>query len=134
MSKVLYNNVDLLLYEGSKHITINPRGERFYFVPCDEQSKIYRNATLYYDEETEHYTIKGEQSLYGEHKAMGRNYEKLLCLHPAELIVKKSFLGFTWYRVSGVLKREIRSHYLCEHNEYRIHERTAILSHTIEER
>jgi hypothetical protein len=134
MKKNLHEAIDLLIDESRKEIIINPRGERFYFVACDEQSKIYRNATFSYDEEGEFYEIEGDQSLYTEHKAMGFDYEKLLCLHPRELIVKKSFLGLKWYSVSGIMKRDIRSHYRCQHKEYRIHERTAILSQIIEER
>lgn len=134
MQKVLHEGVDLVIDESRNEIIINPKGERFYFVPCDEQSKIYRNATFTYDEEGEFYEIEGEKSLYTEHKGMGFDYEKLLCLHPSELIVKKSFFGLKWYTVSGIMKREIQTHYRCQHKEYRIHERTAILSQTIEER
>lgn len=134
MNPVYYSDVDLLIDERRKEIIINPKGERFYFVECDQQGKIYRNATLRYDTTKECYVIEGEQSIYTEHSEMGFDYDKLLCKHPQELIVKKSFFGFTWYNVSGVLKREVKSIYLCEHPKYQIHERTQILSHTIEER
>lgn len=134
MNQVFYSDIDLLIDEDRKEILINPKGERFYFVPCEEQSKIFRNAVLRYNDSEERYGIEGEQTLYTEHKDMGLDYEKLLCLHPKELIHKKSFLGFTWYSVYGVLKREIRSVYLCLHKEYRIHERCSVLSHTYEER
>lgn len=134
MKKVLHENIDLVIDESRKEIIINPRGERFYFVECEEQSKIYHNATLTYEEEGEFYEIEGEQSLYTEHQAMGFDYDKLLCLHPRELIVKKSFLGLKWYSVSGIMKRSIRSHYRCEHKAYRIHERSEIVSTVCEER
>jgi hypothetical protein len=134
MSHVCFSDIDLLIDEGRKEILINPRGERFYFVKCDEQHKIFRDAILRYDSVEERYEIEGEQTLYTEHKGMGLDYEKLLCLHPQELIHKKSFLGFTWYNVCGVLKREIRSVYLCQYKEYRIHERSAVISQSCEER
>lgn len=133
MSHVCFSDIDLLIDEGRKEILINPRGERFYFVLCDKQHKIYRDAILRYDSDKERYEIEGEQTLYTEHKGMGFDYEKLLCLHPKELIHKKSFLGLTWYKVNGVLKREIRSVYLCQHKKYRIHERTAVISQSCEE-
>lgn len=97
---------------------------------------FYSDVDLLIDEDRKEIIInpKGEQTLYTEHKAMGLDYEKLLCLHPKELIRKKSFFGMSWYNVCGVLKREVRSIYLCLHKEYRIHERCAVLSHTYEER
>lgn len=131
MSEVMYKEIDLLIDEARKEILINPRGERFYFVECHEQHKIFRNAILHYDAEKNRYEIEGEQTLYTEHKESGWNYEKLLCCHPAELIVKKSFLGFTWYTVCGIMKRDIRSHYLCKHEQYRIHERLEVIEQTI---
>lgn len=134
MSEVIYSGIDLSIDEGRKEILINPKGERFYFIPCNEQSQIYRNAILRFERESGSYEIEGEQTLYTEHQGMGFDYEKLLCLHPAELIVQKSFLGLKWYSVSGIMKRDIRSRYRCQHKEYRIHERTAILACTIEER
>lgn len=134
MSHVCFSDIDLLIDEGKKEILINPKGERFYFVECDEQHKIFRDAILRYDSVEERFEIEGEQTLYTEHKGMGLDYEKLLCLHPQELIHKKSFFGFTWYNVCGVLKREIRSVYLCQYKDYRIHERSAVLSYSYEER
>lgn len=134
MSEVVYSDIDLLIDEKYKEITINPKGERFYFVECEQQSGIFRGACVRFNEEQGCYEIQGYQSFYSEHKAMGFSYEKLLCLHPSELIKKHSFLGLTWYSVSGVMKREIRSTYKSLHKEYRIHERTEILSRTIEEK
>lgn len=134
MSHVCFSDIDLLIDEGRKEILINPKGERFYFVSCDEQHKVFRDAILRYDSIEERYEIEGEQTLYTEHKGMGLDYEKLLCLHPKELIHKKSFFGFTWFNVCGVLKREIRSVYLCQYKDYRIHERSAVISQTFEER
>jgi hypothetical protein len=134
MSEILYSGIDLSIDEGRKEILIIPRGERFYFIPCNEQSKVFRNATLRLESRSGCYEIEGEQTLYTEHTGIGFDYEKLLCLHPAELIVKKSFLGLKWYSVSGIMKRDIRSRYRCQYKEYRIHERIAILSRTIEER
>lgn len=134
MSEILYSGIDLSIDEERKEILINPKGERFYFIPCNEQSQIYRNATLRFESESGCYEIEGEQTLYTEHQGMGFDYEKLLCLHPAELIIQKSFLGLKWYSVSGIMKRDILSRYRCQHKEYRIHERTVILAYTIEER
>jgi hypothetical protein len=134
MAEILYSGVDLSIDEEFKEILINPKDERFYFIPCNEQSQIYRNATLRYESESGCYEIEGDQTLYTEHQGIGFDYEKVLCLHPQELIIKKSFLGITWYSVSGIMKREIRSRYRCQHNGYRIHERREILSCVIEER
>lgn len=36
MSHVCFSDIDLLIDEGRKEILINSRGERFYFVECDE--------------------------------------------------------------------------------------------------
>lgn len=127
---VMYSDVDRLIDEG----LITPTGEDFYFVACDEQHKTFRDAIVRYDSEKERYEIEGDQTIYTEHKGMGLDYEKFLCLHPQELIHKKSFFGFTWFNVCGVLKREIRSVYLGQHKEYRIHERSAVLSYSFEER
>lgn len=134
MTHVFFSDIDLLIDEEKKEIVINPKGERFYFVACEEQYKVFRDAILRYDSVEEKYEIEGEQTLYSEHKGIGRDYEKLLCLHPKELIHKKSFFGFTWYNVCGVLKREIRTVYLCQHKEYRIHERLDVISKAYEEK
>jgi hypothetical protein len=93
MTHVFFSDIDLLIDEEKKEIVINPKGERFYFVPCEEQYKVFRDAILRYDSVEEKYEIEGEQTLYSEHKGIGRDYEKLLCLHPQELIHKKAFLG-----------------------------------------
>ncbi len=129
MSKVLYTNINLSLDENCKSILINPKGERFYFTPCEEQSSIFTNAILSFDEE-EHYVIEGTQTIYSNHKGRSSSYEKLLCEHPAELIVRRSFLGFTWYKVNGIMKREMRSRYICQHKAYHIYERLEFLSRT----
>jgi len=134
MTQVFFSDIDLLIDEEKKEIVINPKGERFYFVPCEEQYKVFRDAILRYDSVEEKYEIEGEQTLYSEHKGVGLDYEKLLCLHPQELIHKKSFFGFTWYNVCGVLKREIRTVYLCQYKEYRIHERLDVISKAYEEK
>ena len=125
MPKVLYRDVDLLLYEGRKHITINPRGERFYFVGCDQQDHIYRNATLSINDEGR-YVIEGDQTFYTEHKDISLNRETLLCEHPQELIRKRNFLGLTYYRVRGVMNREVHTRYVCQHPNYKIEERVNI--------
>ncbi|MFA6189813.1 MAG: hypothetical protein WC680_11105 [Sulfuricurvum sp.] len=132
MSKILYSDVNLIIYEGSKHITINPKGERFYLMSCLRQSQIYRNATLSINEEGR-YVIQGDQTLYTEHDEWDLSREKLLCEHPEELIHKRSFLGFTYYSVDGVMKREVQSRYVCQHSIYQIEERLKILSCTFEE-
>lgn len=133
MSHICYSDVDILIDEEKKEILINPKGERFYFVACDEQYKIFRDAQFRYDSDEERYEVTGDQSLYSIHKGIGLDYEKLVCLHPEELIRKKSFFGFAWYNVCGVLKREIRSVYVCQHKEYRIHERLDVISKSYEE-
>ena len=129
MSKIHYTNCDISLNESSKSILINPVGKRFYFVPCADQSSIFSNATLTLDD-AGRYVIEGTQLLYTEHNGVSLSYEKLLCEHPHELIVKRTFLGFTWYKVKGIMKREVRSRYICKHNTYQIHERLEFLSHT----
>jgi hypothetical protein len=134
MTQVFFSDIDLLIDEEKKEILINPKGEQFYFVACEEQYKVFRDAILRYDSVEEKYEIEGEQTLYSEHKGIGLDYEKLLCLHPQELIHKKSFFGFNWCNVCGVLKREIRTVYLCQHKEYRIHERLDVISKSYEER
>ncbi len=53
MSEVIYNDIDLLIDEEKKEIVINPKGERFYFVGCDEQLTIFRCAHVYYDSSKE---------------------------------------------------------------------------------
>ncbi|MDD4855472.1 MAG: hypothetical protein PHQ22_09675 [Sulfuricurvum sp.] len=129
MSKIYHTNCDLALDESRKTILINPMGERFYLVPCEEYSSIFTNATLSLDEEGR-YVIEGTQLLYNEHKGLSLSYEKLLCKHPAELIVKRTFLWMAWYKVNGIMKREVRSRYICQHKAYHIHERLEFLSHS----
>lgn len=130
MSNVIYSDCDISIHEKSKEILINPKGERFYFVPCDAQDGIYRNATLTLDEQGR-YMIEGTQLLYTEHNASSFCYEKLLCEHPAELIRKRNFLGLIiWYSVNGIMKREVRARYVCKHTIYQIHERLELLSNT----
>jgi hypothetical protein len=82
--------------EGS--IVINPMGKRFYLVPCEEQASIFTNATLSIDDEGR-YIIEGSQTLYNEHNGVSSSYEKLLCEHPAELIIKRTFLGLRGTRL-----------------------------------
>lgn len=128
--KQLYSDVDLMISEYHKILTINPKGIRFYGVACEDVSSIYRNATLSIDDDG-HYVIQGIQQLYTQHHDISFSYQALLCEHPHELIKKRSFLGLIyWYRVKGVMKREVRSRYICKHNEYQIHERLELLSHT----
>lgn len=129
MSKIYHTNCDLALDESRKSILVNPMGERFYFIPCEEQSYIFTNATLSTDKEGR-YVIEGTQTLYNEHNGVSSSYEKLLCEHPAELIIKRTFLGLTWYKVDGIMKREVHSRYICQHKAYQIHERLEFLSHT----
>lgn len=49
MTLVFLSDIDLLIDEEKKEIVINPRGERFYFVQCEEQYKVFRDAILRYD-------------------------------------------------------------------------------------
>ncbi|OYZ60995.1 MAG: hypothetical protein B7Y17_04960 [Sulfuricurvum sp. 24-42-5] len=130
MKQVLYSDIDLMISEYYKTITINPKGIRFYGLACEEQASIYRNATLSIDDDGR-YVIEGTHHLYTEHHDMGFSYEKLLCLHPQELIKQRSFLGLiSWYRVKGVMKREVHSRYIYKHKEYKIQQRLEFLSHT----
>ncbi len=130
MSKILYSECDLGLNESTKTIVINPRGERFYFISCEEQSSIFTNATITINDDGR-YEIEGTQLLYNEHKDSSLSREKLLCEHPEELIRKHSFLGLiTWYSVNGIMKREVRTRYVCKHGSYQIDERLEFLSHT----
>jgi hypothetical protein len=129
MSKVIYSDCDISIHEKSKEILINPKGERFYFIPCDAKDSIYRNATLSIGEDGR-YTIEWTQLLYNKHYALGFSYEALLCEHPKELIRKRSFLGLiTWYSAKGVMKREVRTRYVCKNTVYQINERLEFLSH-----
>lgn len=126
MLRTVVEGVDLLIHEGDKEILINPKGERFYFTECDESHRIYRNASLRYDEALERYEIEGDQTLMTEHYEMGFDYEELLCLHPSELIKRRSFFGVVWYRVSGRLHREVHTIYSCRHKHYRITRRSTV--------
>lgn len=126
MEEILYDKVEIYISEGNKEILINQIGERFYYVNCDSQDRIFHNATLSYDKRKERYIIVGEQTIYNEHRELGFDYEKLLCLHPVELIKPKSFLGIKYYKVYGVHKRQVHSRYLCRHKAYMIHERSLI--------
>lgn len=128
MSKILYTHVNILLNERDKEILINPVNERFYNVVCEDMGSVFFDATLSLDEDGL-YIIEGRQNLYSEHNDMGRDYEKLLCEHPKELIKKSSlFWLFGTYTVSGVHKREIHSKYICRYKEYCIIQREKILS------
>jgi hypothetical protein len=131
MTHVYYSDIDLRIDEEAKTIIINPKGERFYFVKCEEMGSIFRDAIVRFDSEEERYEIEGNQSLYSEHRGSSFSYEKMLCLHPKELIKKHSFLGIEWYWVGGVMKREIRTVYSCRHKQYLIQERSAIMSCTV---
>ena len=126
MEEILYDKVEIYISEGNKEILINQIGERFYYVNCDSQDRIFHNATLSYDKSKERYIIVGEQTIYNEHRGLGIDYEKLLCLHPVELIKPKSFLGIKYYKVSGTFTRQVKSRYLCRHKEYVFHERSLI--------
>ena len=126
MQEIIYDNVEIVISEGNKEIRVNQNKERFYYVSCENQHRVFHNATLLYDKSNESYSIEGEQTLYNEHKDSGTDYEELLCLHPAELIKPKSFLGIKYYKVYGVHKRQVHSRYLCRHKAYMIHERSLI--------
>lgn len=134
MEEILYDKVEIYISEGNKEILMNQIGERFYYVSCDNQDRIFYNATLSYDKSKECYIIDGEQTLYNEHKGVGVDYEKLLCLHPVELIKPKNFFGIKYYKVSGTLKRQVKSRYLCRHKEYVFHERSLISQSFTEEK
>ena len=128
MPKRLYSNANIAICEKEKQILINPSSERFYNFACEEMGSVFFDATLSLDEDGS-YIIEGKQTLYTEHIAMGRDYEKLLCEHPKELIKKSSlFWLFGTYTISGVHKREVRSKYICRYKEYCIIQREQILS------
>lgn len=129
MSKVIYSDCAISIEEQNASIVINPNGERFFFIPCNAQEGVFRDATFSLMDDGV-YEIEGTQLLYSEHYAMALSYEKLLCEHPAELIRKQSFLGLTWYKAAGVMKREVRTRYICKHKTYRIHERQEFISYT----
>lgn len=130
MSKVIFSNCDISLDEYNAHMLINPVGERFYCIPCENQTNVFRDATLTLNDD-DRYVIEGTHLIFTKHRGIGFNYKELLCLHPEELIRKHSFLGLlTWYKVSGTLKREVRAKYLCKHKAYTIDERLEFLSHT----
>jgi hypothetical protein len=129
MKQQLYTNCDLQISESYKMITVNPKGFRFYGVDCEDQSSIYRDATLSLDKEG-NYCVEGEQTFYTKHRESSVHYETLLCKHPQELITKHSFLGIVWYKAKGVMKREARARYVGKHKAYQIHERLEFLSHT----
>lgn len=132
MIEILYSGVDIQINESEKRIIINPLGERFYYVACDEQHTIFRNAELSYDKERRAYIIEGDQTLINEHYDSGSDYEKLLCLHPAELIHESSGLfGRQYYKVRGTCKREIHTIYHCRHSEYEIAYRAQIKSQSL---
>lgn len=63
MNHVFYSDVDLLITEDRKEIIMNPKGKRFYFVGCEEQGKIFRDAILRYDSSEERYEIKDDTSI-----------------------------------------------------------------------
>lgn len=126
MEEILYDKVEIFISEGNQEILINESGERFYYVSCENQHRVFHNATLSYNKSKECYIIDGEQTLYNEHEESGFDYEELLCKHPAELIKAKSFLGIKYYKVSGTLTRQVKSRYFCKHKNYLIHERSLL--------
>lgn len=130
MQKVLHSEVDMFINESKKIIIINPKGERFYNVPCEDMDTVFMDATLSIADDGS-YEIFGKQTIYTEHRDSGFNYEKLLCEHPAELIHKRSFLGlFSYYSVRGIMKREVIIRYACAGNSYNISQRMEFLSQT----
>ena len=131
MNTVLFNNIDLMINEHKKEILVNPKGERFYFVKCEESDTIFTDAILSLTQEGR-YEITGYQTLYTEHRDSGFSHHKLLCLHPQELIKRHSFLGVVWFSVNGVMTRSIRTCYRCAHTDYHIHERLEIISRSVE--
>jgi len=127
MEKVLYSNKNILIDVSHKEIIINPLSERFYNVRWDEIDTVYEDASLLVDEDG-YYTIEGKQTLYTEHSDFGMSYEKLLTLHPKELIVKTRFFGlFEYYSVNGIHKRTMHSRYRCADKNFCIIKREEIL-------
>ncbi|MDD2358302.1 MAG: hypothetical protein PHX13_10370 [Thiovulaceae bacterium] len=135
MKEIIYKDVDIYVNEHAKTMSVNPIGERFYFLDCEDEAYIYHEATLTYDTETQKYSIEGIKRFTTKHKGSSFNYHTLLCQHPEELIVKKRFLGFLWqyYSVDGRYKREFHAIYACKHQQYVIEERTQMISQGVVE-
>ena len=128
MEKILYNNKNILIDVRHKEIVINPPSERFYNVQWTDIDTVFEDATLFIDEDG-YYTIEGRQTLYLEHSDFGMSYEKLLTLHPKELIVKKRLFGlFEYYSVEGIHKRTMQSRYRCADKKFCIIKREEVLS------
>lgn len=128
MERILYSNKNILIDLSQKEIIINPLNERFYNVQWEDMHTLFEDATLLVDEDG-YYTIEGRQTLFIEHSDFGMSYEKLLTLHPKELIVKTRFLGlFEYYSVSGIHKRTMQSRYRCADKRFCIIKREEILS------
>lgn len=128
MEKVLYSHKNILIDIPHKEIVINPLHERFYNVRWKEIERVFEDATLFVDEDG-YYTIEGKQTLYIEHSDIGLSYEKLLTLHPKELIVQKLFLGlFSYWSVEGIHKRIMHSRYRCADKNFCIIKREEVLS------
>lgn len=125
--------MDLIIYEGSKEILINPAGERFY-IDIEENNCVYRNAVVIYHEDIKKLEIVGHQTIHTEHFDSGFNFEKLAARHPLELISEKKFLGITWYSVKGTMTREVKASYICRHSrdQYLINERQEIVTTQIQ--
>ena len=116
-----------------KAIIINPTGERFYNLGCDDLHTIFRDASISVDANGA-LQIQGVQTIYNKHYDSGSNYEELLCKHPEQLIKKRSFLGlFDYYKVDGSMTREIKSLYFCECKNYQITQRCEVLSAVVED-
>lgn len=133
MSKVIFQECNISLDERHACMLINPKGERFYFIPCEDQGDVFHNATLSVSDDGS-YVIEASKNMLTKHKEISFNYEELLCKHPEELIHKKSFLGlFHWYVVNGVMKREMKVRYFCKHKAYVFDERLECISRTCSE-
>lgn len=130
---MIYKDVDLIIYESDKEILINPVGERFY-IDFGDINYVYRNAIVFYNEDTKKLEIVGEKTIHTEHFDRGFNFEKLAARHPIELIVKRKFLGITWYSVKGTMTREVKTSYICRHqrDQYLIDERQEIVTTKIQ--
>ncbi|MDD3597657.1 hypothetical protein [Sulfuricurvum sp.] len=133
MSLVLYSNVDVFVNEYRKEFLINPRGERFNLTPLEERSMVFENATITRNDEGM-LEIEGVKTLLNQYKERGKNYERMVSYHPADLIKRHSFLGIVWFSVNGSMSRKVRSRYCCRHKEMAFIEREEVLSHSIQEK
>lgn len=62
MSQTIYSDCNISIDEHNAEILINPKGECFYFIPCDSQSGVFSDSALNFEEDDK-YSIEGTQRL-----------------------------------------------------------------------